>query len=94
MRHQVKPNSPRVSLFDPSVVTSYHICPHSRDVYGRGNAIHPHHRVGHDGQDEILPAQHVVLVLGQMLPVPPDSDQDSPPSAKTKSHVQWYDRRL
>lgn len=92
MLHQIRPNPPRVSLLDPSVATSYNICPRSRDVCGRGNTVHPHHRVGHDGQDEILPAQYAVLVLGQVLPVPPDSDQDSPPSAKTKSHVQWYGR--
>lgn len=94
MRHQVRPNPPRVSLLDPSVATSYDICPHTRDVHGGGNTVHPHHRVGHDGQDQILPAQHAVLVLGQVLPVPPDSDQDSPSSAKAKSHVQWHDRRV
>lgn len=88
MRHQVRPNLLRVSpLLDPSVATSYTICPYWRDVCGRGNTIHPHHRVGYDGQNEILPTQHAVLVLGQVLPVPPDSDQDSSSSAKTKSHV-------
>ena len=89
MRHQVRPNLGRVFLFDQSIATSYNNCPYSRDVCSRGNTVHPHHRVGHDGQDEILPAQHAVLVLGQVLPVSPDSDQDSPTSAKTKSHVQW-----
>lgn len=89
MRHQVRPNSLRISLLKPSVATSYIICPHSRDVYGRGNTVHPHHRVGHDGQNQILSTQHAVLILGQVLPVSPDSDQDSSSSAKAKSHVQW-----
>lgn len=94
MRHQVGPNPLRISLFDSSIVTNCSICVYPRDVRGRGNTVHPHHRVGHDGQNQVLSAQHAVLVLGQMLSISSDSDQDSASSAKTKSHVQWYDRRV
>lgn len=89
MQRQARQNPTRVSLLDLSVATSYIICPLLRDVCGRGNTVHPHHRVGDDGQKQILSTQHAVLVLSQVLPVSPDSDQDSSSSAKTKSHVQW-----
>lgn len=94
MRHQVGPNPPRIYLLDSSIATNYNICAYRRDVRGRGNTVHPHHRVGHDGQNKILSTQHAVLVLGQMLSISSDSDQDSASSAETKSHVQWYDRRV
>lgn len=93
MRHQVGPNPPRISLLDSSIVTNCNNCAYSRDVRGRGNrgnTVHPHHRVGHDGQNQVLSTQHAVLVLGQMLSISSDSDQDSASSAETKSHVQWY----
>lgn len=90
MRHQVGENPWQNSLLDLSIAASYNTRAHLRNVCGRGNTIHSHHRMGYDGQDQILSAQHAVLILGQVLPVPSDSDQDSSSGAKTKSHVQWY----
>ena len=93
MRHQVGLNRQRTSLLDSaSIATSYNIRAYPRDVCGRGNAVHPHHRVGHDGQNQVLSTQHAVLVLGQMLFISSDGDQDSASSAETKSHVQRYMR--
>lgn len=86
---QVRGNSWQISLLDLSIATSYNVCAH-RNVCGRGNTIHSHHRVGYDGQDQILSTQHAVFILGQVLPVSSNSDQDSSSGAKTKSHVQWY----
>lgn len=91
MRYQARREPQRVCLLDPFVSARCTIfIRHPRDVYGRGNTVHPHHRVGHDGQDQVLPTQHAVLVLGQVLPVSVDGDKDSPPGAKAKSHVQRY----
>lgn len=87
MRHQVGANSPRIYLFDSSIAANYNIFAQPRNVRGRGNTIHSHHRVGHDGQNQVLSTQHAVLVLGQMLSISFDSDQDSTSSAETKSHV-------
>lgn len=87
MRHQVGANSPRIYLLNSSIGTNYNICARPRNVRGRGNTVHSHHRVGHDGQNQVLSTQHAVLVLGQMLSISFDSDQNSASSAETKSHI-------
>jgi len=90
MQHQVGEDPWQISRLNLSIAASYNICAHRRNVCGRGNTIHSHHRMGYDGQDQILSTQHAVLILGQVLPVSSDSDQDSSSGAKAKSHVQWY----
>lgn len=90
MRHQVRPNSLQISIADPSVTVRYSTCVYPQNVCGRGNTVHSHHRVGYDGQNQILSTQHAVLIFSQMLPISSDSDQNSSSSTKTKSHVQWY----
>lgn len=90
MRRQVRRESQGVCLLDPFVSGSCTVSIHPRNVGGGGNTVHPHHRVGHDGQDQVFSTQHAVLVLGEVLPVSIDGDQDPPPSATAKSHVQWY----
>lgn len=89
MRHQVEPNIPQISSLEP-IVVSYNICTHPQDVCGRGSTIYPHYRVGYDGQKQVLSTKHAVFILGQMLLISLNSNQDSPSGAKTKSHVQWY----
>jgi len=90
MLHQVRRESQRICLLDASVCANRTVYIRPRHVYGRSYTVYPYHRVGHDGQKQVLPTQHAVLVLGQMLPVSVDSDQDSSPSAKAISSVHWY----
>lgn len=89
MRHQIGQNISRVPLLEP-IIVSYDICTHPQDVCSRGSTIYPHYRVGYDGQEQVLPAEHAVFILSQMLFISPDSNQDSPSGAKTKSYVRWY----
>lgn len=89
MRHQVGTNPSPISTFE-LITASYDVGAHPRNVCGRGDAVHPHHRVGYDGQEQVLPTEHAVFVLSQVLSVSPNSDQDAPPGAEAKSHVRWY----
>lgn len=92
MRHQVGANPSPIPSFE-FITSNYEIDADPRNVCGGGDdSVHPHHRVGYDGQEQVLPAEHVILVLGQVLPISSDSDQDSPPGAEAKSYVQWYAR--
>jgi len=92
MLHQIRRESRRICLLDASVCANRTVYIRPRDVYGRSDTVYPYHRVGYDGQKQVLPTQHAVLVLGQMLPVSVNSDQDSPPSAKAISSIHWYVR--
>lgn len=79
--------NPLQITFSEIIAADCNTCAHLQHVCGRGNTLHSHHRVGYDGQNQIYPTQHTLVVLGQVLPLPFDGDQDAPSGAKAKSHV-------
>lgn len=55
--------------------------------YGRSDTFYPYHRVGYDGQDQVLSLEYVVFVLGKMLSLPAHSHKDTSPDSEEKPYV-------
>lgn len=60
------------------------------DVCSRDIAFYSHHRVGHDGQDKVLSAQHAVLVFSSLLSLSPYGHQDTTADSTKNSYVHRY----
>lgn len=94
MQHQAEQKLPRSLLYDWSDNIKRNTDVKPEDVCGRGTTVHTYHRMGYDGQEQVLPIEHALIFLSQMLPLPFDCNKDPFTGAKTKSHVQWNGRCL
>ena len=94
MQHEVERTLSQTSLYEyyNNIGATCHINP--GDDCGRGTTIYSYHRVGYDGQDQVLSAQHAVVVLGALLFVSTNGNQNPLTDPEAQSYVQRNDRRL
>lgn len=58
------------------------------------NTVYPHHRVGYDGQDQVLSFEHAVFVLSEMLSISTHSHKDTSSDSEEKPYVYRYKHSL
>lgn len=88
MQHQVERTLSQTLLYEycNNIGATCHINP--GDDCGRGTTIYSYHRVGYDGQNKVLSAQHAVVVLGALLLVSFNGNQNPLTDPKAQSYVQ------
>lgn len=94
MQHQVEHILPETLAFEYCHIIGTGVDINPGNDCGRGTTVHSHHRVGYDGQDEVLSTEHALFVLSPLLFISSNSNQNAFTNSKAQSCIHWNDRCL